>query len=98
MGQIADRLKEQQFEEDIIKFIKDTGLTYSKVDKAYQTNESVNYSIWSFQELVDAFEIRDPDKRKLFAKLLKEHTWKAKEKFDSSLVIYRPIGETTDEN
>ena len=97
MGKVIDRLQADQFEQDIIAFIKDVQLTYSKEDRAYQTNSEVNYAIYTFAELVEALEIVDPDHIKLFKKLLQEHCYKANDKFDTTLTTYNLI-EVQDES
>lgn len=58
-----DKLRKEEFEKKVLKFIDDVELVYSTVDKMYMTNASVNYSKYKHAELCDTLGIMNAAQR-----------------------------------
>lgn len=65
----VEKLKAQEYEKKVIKFIEDVDLVYSTADKLYMTNQTVNYSKYKHSELCDMLEIWNVSQRNKFKRL-----------------------------
>ena len=69
----VEKLRKEEFEKKIIKFIDDVELVYSTQDKQYMTNASVNYSTYKHSELCDTLEIWNTAQRNRLKRLALKH-------------------------
>ena len=94
MTEVMQRLKNEQFKEAVLLFIKQVGLVYSRKDKRYMTNEEVNYSSYTAGELITRLEIQGDEQKLLFKKLIQKHALKTDVALPKLLFVSK---EETDE-